>query len=51
MAAARIADGTDVDFASCPPAPLDTEGSIRFRGRRRRNRSNGLRSDDSITHR
>jgi hypothetical protein len=42
VAAARIADGTDVNGASYPPAPLDTEGSIRFRRRRRRNRSNGL---------
>jgi hypothetical protein len=49
VAAARLADGTDVECASYPPAPLDTEGSIRFRRRRRRNRSNGLRSDDSIT--
>jgi hypothetical protein len=38
VAAARIADGTDVDGASYPPAPLDTEGSIRFRRRHRRNK-------------
>jgi hypothetical protein len=42
VAAARIADGTNVDCTSYPPAPLDTEGSIRFRRRRRRNRSNAM---------
>ena len=51
VAAARIADGTDADCVSYPPAPLDTEGSIKFRRRRRRTRNNGLRSDDSITQR
>jgi hypothetical protein len=49
VAAARISDGTDVVCTSYPSVPLDTEGSIRFRRRHRRNRSNGLRSEDSIT--
>jgi hypothetical protein len=50
VAAARLSDGTDADFSTYTPAPLDTEGSIRFRRRRRRDQTTRLRRNDSITH-